>query len=685
MASAVDSRLAYARPSAVATASRLPTATRGSNNSYTTSWDTTVIVAANAIGTPRLLLMSAAGRFPNGLANSSGLVGKRLMLHPFGSVIGLYEEELQDWLRPAGTQIECMQFYATDVSRGLVRGSKWHVMGTGGPIEMATRWLIGEGVGDEAFWDEPFARKMRQAVNHSIDWIVHVEDLPEESNSVTLDPSQTDSDGLPGVKITYVTSQNTHRSLDFALTALWRRMTRQARPGRGSPIATSPRDITLARRAWATIPRTRSSTGSDARTTCPISTSSTAASFRPPRRRIRPRRSVRWRGGQRPTSPNPRAVRRRRYDNVASSVDERQQAILTSKESWGMSTVELAAMEEWTARVLVHSGLSESDAECVARNLAFAESRGLATHGFLRLPVYVDRVTSGGINKDARFRIDRDVGALVIVDADHGAGAASGVYAADLAVERANIHGIGCAIARNANHFGASAFFTNRIADAGLVGIAMCNTESVMCAPFGGRPVLGTNPLAVAVPLPSDKRPQLDMATRTASQGKLIMAEQAGEPVPLGWAVDTKGRPTESAAGGLAGALLPSGGPKGFGIAFAIDTILAVAGARVSHEVGALRGEASEPQRLGHAFIALRADVVGSLAEYRQRVTSLVDAIHDSGVEEQAAPLAPGEPELIHVHKMDGRFELGGELVKNLRRLADSAGIALPEQFSAAS
>ena len=176
-----------------------------------------VIVAANAIGTPRLLLMSAAGRFPNGLANSSGLVGKRLMLHPFGSVIGLYEEELQDWLRPAGTQIECMQFYATDVSRGLVRGSKWHVMGTGGPIEMATRWLIGEGVGDEAFWDEPFARKMRQAVNHSIDWIVHVEDLPEESNSVTLDPSQTDSDGLPGVKITYVTSQNTHRSLDFAL------------------------------------------------------------------------------------------------------------------------------------------------------------------------------------------------------------------------------------------------------------------------------------------------------------------------------------------------------------------------------------------------------------------------------------------------------------------------------------
>lgn len=177
----------------------------------------TVIVAANGIGTPRLLLMSQSGRHPNGLANSSGLVGKRLMLHPFGSVIGIYDDELEDWVGPAGTQIECMQFYETDKSRGFVRGSKWHVMGTGGPMEMATRWLIGEGVRDEPFWGENFTRKMKKSVGHSIDWIVHVEDLPEETNTVTLDANLTDSEGLPAAKITYVTSDNTHKSLDFAL------------------------------------------------------------------------------------------------------------------------------------------------------------------------------------------------------------------------------------------------------------------------------------------------------------------------------------------------------------------------------------------------------------------------------------------------------------------------------------
>ena len=89
------------------------------------------------------------------------------------------------------------------------------MMGTGGPLEMATRWQIGEGVSEEPFWGEQFTAKMKQAVGHSIDWIVHAEDLPEEHNRVTLDHDLRDSDGLPGAKISYTTSDNTHRILDF--------------------------------------------------------------------------------------------------------------------------------------------------------------------------------------------------------------------------------------------------------------------------------------------------------------------------------------------------------------------------------------------------------------------------------------------------------------------------------------
>jgi LDH2 family malate/lactate/ureidoglycolate dehydrogenase len=346
-----------------------------------------------------------------------------------------------------------------------------------------------------------------------------------------------------------------------------------------------------------------------------------------------------------------------------------------------VTTIRIDALEQWTVQVLRWSGLRYTDAQHVANNLAYAESRGIVTHGLLRLPTYIERVRQGGINKDAVIRIEHDLGALVIVEADDGPGAASGVYAADLAAMRARQHGIGCAIVRNGNHFGASGYYTNRIADNGLLGIALCNTEPVMCAPFGGRAVLGTNPLAVAAPLPPESRPQLDMATTTASQGKLLIAKQAAKSIPFGWAVDAQGHETDSASAGLEGALLPSGGPKGFGIAFAIDAILATGDANVSTDVGPLHGDPAKPQRLGQAFIALRADAAGPVESYHARIDRLIAAIHGSAIESGRlpAPVAPGEPELARLREIDGRVTFNEAFLAILGGLAESAGVPLPE------
>jgi LDH2 family malate/lactate/ureidoglycolate dehydrogenase len=337
------------------------------------------------------------------------------------------------------------------------------------------------------------------------------------------------------------------------------------------------------------------------------------------------------------------------------------------------------AMQEWAATVLKRTGLQPVDACTVADNLMFAESRGIITHGLLRLSTYVDRIAAGGINSTPRVTVVTDLKALTVLDADHAPGASSGVFAVDLVIERAQKYGLACAIVRNANHFGASGYFTNRIADAGLVGMALCNTEPVMCAPAGGRPVLGTNPIAVAVPIEWSTRPQLDMATTTVSQGKLIMAQQAGEPIPLGWAVDLMGRDTISAADGIRGALLPSGGPKGFGLAFVVDALLALGGANVSTDVAPLNGDASQPQRLGHFFLAIRADATGSLDDYRQRITALVDAIHGSGTSHTSAPpLAPGEPELARARGANGVLEVSQHTLREMSELAAKWGVPLP-------
>ncbi len=166
-----------------------------------------VLVAANGVGTPRLLLLSASPDHPDGLANSSGLVGKRLMLHPCASVVGVYEEQLESWLGPVGQLIQSMEFYESDPDRGFVRGGKWDLMSSGGPMRMVD--LAGERTGAD------LQRFLQGTLGHAIDWGTIAEDLPTEDNTVTLDTALTDTDGIPAPRITYRIPENTRRLMDF--------------------------------------------------------------------------------------------------------------------------------------------------------------------------------------------------------------------------------------------------------------------------------------------------------------------------------------------------------------------------------------------------------------------------------------------------------------------------------------
>lgn len=173
----------------------------------------TVMVCCNGVGTPRLLLNSKSAKFPDGLANSSGLVGRNLMLHPYSTVTGHFDEPLESWLGPAGQPIQSMQFYETDAARGFVRGAKWHVLPGGGPLGGPP--LPGKPF-DEA-WGGSFHQRQRKVFGRSFEWGIMAEDLPEESNRVVLDPNLTDSDGIPSPKIIYNNSENTKKLSTFHL------------------------------------------------------------------------------------------------------------------------------------------------------------------------------------------------------------------------------------------------------------------------------------------------------------------------------------------------------------------------------------------------------------------------------------------------------------------------------------
>jgi choline dehydrogenase-like flavoprotein len=166
-----------------------------------------IVLGANGVGTPRLLLMS-------GLANSSGLVGKRLMLHPYASVLGLYDEDLESWLGPWGTPLLSLQFADTDESRGFPRGAQWDLMPIGGPLMALARW---DGLPFAERWGHSIHRLVEKTLGRAFDWGIGVEDLPSEANDVTLDASLTDGDGIPAPRIRYRIDEDARANLAWQL------------------------------------------------------------------------------------------------------------------------------------------------------------------------------------------------------------------------------------------------------------------------------------------------------------------------------------------------------------------------------------------------------------------------------------------------------------------------------------
>ena len=176
-----------------------------------------VVLACNGVGTPRLLLNSKSRAFPDGLANRSGLVGKNLMLHPWGLVRGTFASgeagNIGAHLGPSSCAIWSQQFYETDTGRDFVRGYNLQVTRGQGPASTA-RYLLGH---DALPWGADHHRELRRHFGNMIGIGVCCEDLPEEVNRVTLDPALTDSSGIPAPRITYRLGENSRRMLDHGV------------------------------------------------------------------------------------------------------------------------------------------------------------------------------------------------------------------------------------------------------------------------------------------------------------------------------------------------------------------------------------------------------------------------------------------------------------------------------------
>jgi LDH2 family malate/lactate/ureidoglycolate dehydrogenase len=346
--------------------------------------------------------------------------------------------------------------------------------------------------------------------------------------------------------------------------------------------------------------------------------------------------------------------------------------------------VPAGVLAEVAAEVLRAVGVPEGAARTVAGALVDADLDGVASHGVLLLPMYVERLRAGSVTLAEEATVVSDRGSVVVLDAAHALGHVTGDQAMALAVERAHRYGTGLAAVRHAFHFGTARRYAVAAARQGCVGLAMCNTRPLMPAPGGAERLVGNNPLAFALPA-ADEPIVLDMALSAAAMGKIRMAEEAGWPIPDGWATDGNGVPTTDAAEAVRGMLLPSAGHKGFGLAFVVDLLCGLlSGGAWGDRVQPLYGDPAVPYDCSHLFLALDIGHARPPGEFAEEATAAAERVRRSRPAPGTERLyAPGDPERERRAAGHGMARLDPSVVRSLRRCAESVGVDVGDRLPA--
>ncbi len=345
----------------------------------------------------------------------------------------------------------------------------------------------------------------------------------------------------------------------------------------------------------------------------------------------------------------------------------------------GVSTsVAAEQLSELVARLFTAAGLPKGAARTVAEGLTDADLEGMPSHGVMLTDMYVERIRQGSVSLEASGVITSDNEAAVVLDGRHAIGHLTGDQSMTIAIERARQFGVGIVAVRHGFHFGTARRFALQATAADCIGIVACNTRPLMPAPGGAESVVGNNPIAIAVPTDGPIPIVVDMATSEAAMGKIRMAAKSGDAIPATWAVKADGSPTTNPADAIGGMLLPSGGPKGFGLAFMIDLLCGLlSGGAWGSAVTPLYGDPSVPYDSSHLFIAIDVAHFADPATVRAAAASAAERVRNGRRAPGTAQLfAPGEPEWRKREASGGNINLTPAVADMLIRLAGELGVS---------
>lgn len=299
--------------------------------------------------------------------------------------------------------------------------------------------------------------------------------------------------------------------------------------------------------------------------------------------------------------------------------------------------------------VLKAMGIPTEDAIIISDVVITSDLWGIASHGIAHLKMYHERMKAGLQLPDTRWSVVKDTPTTAVIDGGNGMGMVVGYNAMKIAIQKARQYGLGAVAVRNSSHYGVAGYYPRMALSEGMVGLSVTNAHPSIAPTFGVTPLLGTNPIAVAVPTDEPFPFLFDAATAVVTRGKIEVAARANKPIPAGWVISHDGIPVTDTStlieqmnkdqvalmpvGGI-GELM--GGHKGYGLATMVEIFSA------AFQNGAYLSELHDTDaegnphflRIGHFFLAINIENFLPLAEYKKITGNMMRELRSS----QTAP-----------------------------------------------
>ncbi|KAH0537293.1 hypothetical protein FGG08_005883 [Glutinoglossum americanum] len=323
-------------------------------------------------------------------------------------------------------------------------------------------------------------------------------------------------------------------------------------------------------------------------------------------------------------------------------------------------------------------GVPTENAAVIAKCLIEADLRGVDTHGINRIPSYLARIREGVLDPKASPELFQITPVVAQIDGHNSFGFLSAYVGMARAIEMAREFGIGMVSVKNSNHFGMAASFVLQAIEADMMSLVFTNSSPALPVWGSAEKLMGVSPIACGAPAGKTKAFVLDMAPSVAARGKIYKALRRGEKIPVDWALDGEGRPTEDPESALKGVMLPIGGPKGSGLAIMMDVFSGVlSGSAFAGHVTSPHDASGSPAHVGHFIVAIKPDLFMGLEAFKERMDYLYQRVVGSAKREGVERVFyPGEIEdLCREERVRSGVPFVVEEVEGLNREAEKVGV----------